>query len=288
MYQSAATIQKRFEISRSTLVKWADNAIIRVKRLDGGKRIYHIRDIETKLGGGINESSEEKKKVIYARVSSSKQKEDLERQVQGLQEKYPSHVVYKDIGSGLNFRRKRFEALLDGIFREVIGEIVVSYRDRLCRYGFELFELFCKHHGAKIVVSSSKETTDNHTELAEDLLAVCNFFVARNNGRRSHQRKKAETVSIANVEEDAKKMDGDSKVDLQQMSRQIQEGKVSNVEESVQEQGNWITQPRSDQKKDGEDQEETRTRKRKLEEDQHSGEQTLKNIMGSGNTARDS
>ena len=288
MYQSAATIQKRFEISRSTLASWANNGLVRVKRLNGGKRIYHNRDIETKLGGGINEFFEEKNKVIYARVSSSKQREDLERQVQGLKEKYPNHVVYKDIGSGLNFRRKRFEAVLDGIFTEVIGEVVVSYKDRLCRYGFELFELFCKHHGTKIVVSNSRENADNHGELAEDLLAVCNFFVARNNGRRSHQRKKAEAVSIADVERDPEEVDGDCKMDLQQVSGPLQEGKVSDVQESLQEPDHWSTQSREEQKKDRENQAEKRARERELEENQHSKQQKLEDLMGIRNTTRDS
>lgn len=288
MYQSAATIQKRFEISRSTLASWANNGRVRVRRLDGGKRIYHIRDIETKLGGGINESFEEKKRVIYARVSSSKQREDLERQVQALKERYPNHVVYKDIGSGLNFRRKRFEAVLDGIFREVIGEVVVSYKDRLCRYGFELFELFCKHHGAKIVVSNNREKPDNHGELAEDLLAVCNFFVARNNGRRSHQRKKTEAVSIADVEEDPEEVDGYCEMDLQQVSGPLQKGKMSDVQESLQESNHWGTQPRADQEKDRENQGKKGKRKRELEKDQHPKQQKLQNLMGIGNTTGNS
>lgn len=225
MYLSAATIRKRYEISRSCLANWGDKGYVRVRRLDGCKRIYHIRDVESRLGGSGSES-DKKKSVIYARVSSSKQKEDLQRQIKYLQSEYPNRHVYKDIGSGLNFKRKRFEALLDGIFKETIGEVIVAYKDRLCRYGFELFEYICKQHGTKIVVANDKEGKDNQTELAEDLLAVCNFFVARNNGRRSHKSKKAKVVSIRDMESETSEVDGDCKMDLQQVSTQVQNQKV--------------------------------------------------------------
>jgi len=226
MYLSAASIRKRYEISRTCLAKWANEGKIRVRRLDGCKRIYHIRDVESKLGSPTSES-DNKKKVIYARVSSTKQKEDLVRQIRNLQVGFPNHIVYKDIGSGLNFKRKRFEALLDGIFNETIGEVVVTYRDRLCRYGFELFERFCKHHNTKILVTNDEEGKDDKTELAEDLLAVCNFFVARNNGRRSHKGKKTKIVPVKELEDASEEMDGFCQMDLQQVSLQIKKKEMS-------------------------------------------------------------
>ena len=266
MYVSASSVQKRYEISRSTLTKWAEQDKIRFRRLNGHKRIYHIRDIEEKLGCVEAEKTENKKKIIYCRVSSSKQKEDLQRQISALKTKYPDHIVYKDIGSGLNYNRPRFKAVLDGIFRESIGEVVVSYRDRLCRYGFELIELLCKQHGAKIVVENHiQEEPDDKGELAEDLLSVCNFFVARNNGRRSHKGKKNQIESQQLVEKNTNHLDGDVEMGLQPMPRQDKQQEVQDIQKGIKEYSCWIAQPWSSQNKDGKEEEKEGEKKRKLE-----------------------
>jgi len=266
MYISASSVQKRYEISRSTLTKWADQDKIRFRRINGHKRIYHIRDIEEKLGCAEAETTENKKKVIYCRVSSSKQKEDLQRQISALKAKYPDHIVYKDIGSGLNYNRPRFKAVLDGIFSESIGEVVVSYKDRLCRYGFELVEFLCKQHGTKIVVENHIQgESDDKGELAEDLLAVCNFFVARNNGRRSHKGKKNQIESQQMVEKDTDKLDGDVEMDLQSMPRQDKQQEMQDIQNGTKEYDCWITQSWSSQKEIGKEEEKEGKKKRKLE-----------------------
>lgn len=201
----------------------------------------------------------EKKRIIYARVSSSKQTEDLERQVEALQKEYPGHETYKDIRSGLNFKRKRFEALLEQIHLGTVQEVVVSYRDRLCRYGFELFESLCRFNGTKIVVHNSSENTDCQQELSEDLLAICNFFVARNNGRRSSNTKtkkrkveedKAEPVE--GVESCYEPVDGNLEVGVKQVPRYFQEGEVPGKQGGIQGQGCVRTQPWRDQEENRE------------------------------------
>lgn len=117
MFQPASKTKKRYDISRATLASWGDSGKIRIRRLgDGGrsgKRIYHVGDVDERLGPSL-ESAESKhnESYIYARVSSSKQATDLVRQVKDLQGSYPDHKTLKDIGSGLNYRRKNFQALL--------------------------------------------------------------------------------------------------------------------------------------------------------------------------------
>ncbi|CAN0246919.1 unnamed protein product [Ectocarpus sp. 6 AP-2014] len=227
MFQPASKIRERYDISRSTLVSWGDSGRVRIRRLgDGGnsgKRIYNVADVETQLGCNACPEKSQKEFIIYARVSSSKQSEDLERQVASLQESYPHHTTLKDIGSGLNYKRKNFEALLERVHSGNVEEVVVSYRDRLCRYGFELVESLCKRHGTKIVVHNKSETEGSQQELSEDLLAVCNFFVARNNGRRGgrgrqRKRRKVEEDQVGpdhRVEGAVAEVDGDGKVDVQ-------------------------------------------------------------------------
>ena len=101
------------------------------------------------------------------------------------------HELISDIGSGLNYRRKGFQRLLERVHAGTIEEIVVTHKDRLCRYGVELLEWFFTKTGTKLMVHCRDyQEVDPSRELADDLLAVCNFFVARNNGRRASDNRK--------------------------------------------------------------------------------------------------
>jgi len=107
-----------------------------------------------------------KRNICYCRVSTSSQKEDLERQVEYFRCKYPDYEIVKDIGSGLNFKRKGFNTILDSAFK---GEIVVTHKDRLCRFGFELVLRIIESTNGKILVLD-KEETSPEKELVNDIL----------------------------------------------------------------------------------------------------------------------
>lgn len=186
MYVPARGIRKRYAVSYGCLRKWALEGKIGYKTTPGGVRLYSEEDIQTLFTGP---SKDEKESIIYARVSSSHQKEDLNRQVQDLQSLYPNHRVIRDIGSGLNFERKGLQALLELIFNRAVKQVVVAYKDRLCRFGFQLFETLCKRFEVRLLVHNREETSSEQ-ELSEDLLAIINFFVARNNGRRAGRNRK--------------------------------------------------------------------------------------------------
>lgn len=133
---------------------------------------------------------------IYARVSSSKQKGDLERQINDLKEAYPDHIVIKDIASGVNFKRKGLETLLEHVIGGMVAQVVVAHRDRLARLGCDMLEFIFSKTGTKLVVLGNDEE-DEH-DLASDLLAVTTLFVASYNGRRSaanRKRRKEEAAS---------------------------------------------------------------------------------------------
>ena len=135
---------------------------------------------------GVTSKPVDKITVCYARVSSSHQKEDLSRQIKFLTEKYPSARLFQDVGSGLNWKRPGLLAILDLVHKGLVAEIVVTYKDRLCRFGSELLEWIFKKNNVKLVVLyTCCDNTDPTTELAEDLLAVTTVFVARNNGLRA-------------------------------------------------------------------------------------------------------
>ena len=188
MYVPARVLRKKFSVSYTCLRNWAITGKVDYRQTPGGVRLYNYEEAKKLFTAPVS-TEDKKESIIYARVSSSHQKEDLERQVSDLQHVYPNHRVIKDIGSGLNFERKGLQTLLDLIFDGSIRQIVVAYKDRLCRFGFEMFEAICRRFEVQIVVHD-REETGSDKELSEDLLAVVNFFVARNNGRRSSKNRK--------------------------------------------------------------------------------------------------
>jgi len=99
-----------------------------------GHRRYKIDKV---FGGAL---TSKRRKIAYCRVSSQKQKKDLLSQKSFMQEKYPDHEIFSDIGSGINFKRKSFRKLVQLVLQGSVQELVVSHRDRLCRIAFSFFE----------------------------------------------------------------------------------------------------------------------------------------------------
>lgn len=136
----------------------------------------------------INEILQKKQKIIYARVSSQSQKNDLERQIVSLKNKYPTHKLIKDIGSGMNMNRKGLRKIIDMTIKGEIEEIVVMHKDRLCRFGYDLIEdLIKKYSDGKIIIVNKKDNKEPKEELAEDVLQIMNIFVAKMNGLRKYK-----------------------------------------------------------------------------------------------------
>lgn len=204
-YAPAAQIRKLaggIAITPSVLRTWASQNRVRFVRLPGGKRLYHIGDIMSLMpdlaqlcpaSSRATDTTATKTGYLYARVSSPKQKEagDLQRQIQTLQEARPNHTLVQDTASGLNYKRRGLRSLLGQCLLGVVSEVVVTHRDRLARFGVDLLEWLLESHGVKLVVlDHSDGIPEPSAELAEDLLAVCNFFVAKNNGRRAGKNKR--------------------------------------------------------------------------------------------------
>lgn len=191
-----AQIKKSFCLSNTTLKNWEKLGILNTVRLPGGKRLYS----EASINKCLNIPQKPKAKFIYARVSSAHQKPDLDRQVAALQSAYPAHTVITDIGSGLNWKRKGFTSLLERIHSGDCDEVVVAYKDRLCRFGYELVEWLAQKHNCAIVVHDEVVDPDHQVpgdvELADDLLSVVTFFTARNNGLRSSKNKRRRIASV--------------------------------------------------------------------------------------------
>ena len=112
-----------------------------------------------------------------------------------MQKQFPEAEVIKDIAGGLNFRRKGLQTILERIVKGDKLRIVVSYRDRLARFGFDVFDFLVKQNGGEIVVLNQAVEQSTESELTEDLLAILHHFSCRMHGRRSHQGKKDKDIS---------------------------------------------------------------------------------------------
>ena len=169
-------------LSANTLRKYADNGIIKANRIGKGQRLFDVSDLLQLKSNGENGN---KPVVCYCRVSSNKQKDDLSRQVVFMRERYPNAEIIQDIGSGLNFKRKGLNSILQRLLQGDKFTLIVAHRDRLCRFGFELFQSMFEKNGGEILVLDKSELSPKQ-ELTEDLLAILHVFSCRMHGLRRY------------------------------------------------------------------------------------------------------
>jgi predicted site-specific integrase-resolvase len=171
-------------VNLDTLRRMASRNEINHIRTDAGRYLFDISSF-TNRG---HQTIPNKKKICYARVSSRGQKTDLDNQISLLKQKYPEHEIIFDFGSGLNFKRKGLLQILDWAHKGELQEIVVTYKDRLCRFGFELIEhIIESQSNAKIVVLSNSRSS-SECELSTDLLSIITVFSARMHGLRKYKK----------------------------------------------------------------------------------------------------
>lgn len=179
MYVSTKKACERLGVHPNTLRNWANENKIKYIRTDSGHRRYDVEDYLRRKG-------HQGQRILYARVSSKKQKDDLARQVRELTSRFPHDEVIEDFGSGLNFRRKGLTALLDRIMSGDVSEVVVAHKDRLCRFGFELIEQIAAKYNCNIVVLNDTNLSPQE-ELVRDLLSIIHVFSCRLSGLRKYR-----------------------------------------------------------------------------------------------------
>ena len=165
------------------------------KRTPGGKRLYNVdkyikEQTTNKIYNDDNEEELDKLKIIYVRVSSETQKNDLERQKLYMQKRYPKHLLIEDIGSGLNFNRRGLRKIIKYAICGQLEELVVAYKDRLARFGFELIEdLIKEYSNGRIIILNKNKDLEPEEELVKDMLQIMNIFTAKMNGLRKYKEK---------------------------------------------------------------------------------------------------
>ena len=164
-----------------------DNVLVPAVITKGGTRYYSDEQLSEYLNK-TNEPQRELPIILYARVSTKNQKDDLDKQVEYLKEyaisKGYSFEIIKDIGSGINYTKQGLKQLIQKINNKEISKIVVLYKDRLVEFGFELIEYLCKLNNISIEIIDNT-TISKDTELTNDLIQIITVFASQLYGVRS-------------------------------------------------------------------------------------------------------
>ena len=190
----SSKVLKILNISRQTLVKYVKNGDIRVVMQTNKQYDYNEEDVYRKAG-----LSENRVNVVYARVSTPKQKRDLENQAETLINYCNANgvkvdKVYKDIASGMNFDRKQFRSMLEDVLNYKISCIYITYKDRFSRISFDMFERLFLDYNCKIIVINKTESTteDDEKEIFSDIISMLHCFAMKMYSRR--RKKKMELI----------------------------------------------------------------------------------------------
>ena len=175
--------------SVKTLQRWDVEGTLIAHRNPKDRR-YYTHDQYLKYIGV--KADDTKKIIVYSRVSSANQKQDLASQKKALEKYCEAHGYCVDtwmseIGSGLNYNRKQFNKLLEDIELGQISKVIIAHKDRLVRFGFEWFESFAKRHGTKIEVMN-QESLSPEEEMTKDLLSIIHCFSSRLYGLRKYKK----------------------------------------------------------------------------------------------------
>jgi predicted site-specific integrase-resolvase len=185
---------KTLGICYQTLYKMADRKEIDTIKV-GENTLYNVN----KYLREKNVLYKERVKICYCRVSSNKQKEDLERQIKYMKEKFPTHTIIQDIGSGINYKRKGLQELMEKAINGEIEELVIAYKDRLTRFGYEMIEwLITKYSNGKIIIINKEEEETPVEELTKDIVSIMNVYVGKVNGLRKYKTHIKEEIEKEN------------------------------------------------------------------------------------------
>ena len=192
-YYSIGQFAKAIGKTTKTLRNWDKNGKLKPVRVeDTGYRYYSQEQLNHFLGLKL-EKQINKKIIGYCRVSSHKQKDDLERQIENVKTymyaKGYQFEIITDIGSGINYNKKGLNQIIDMVTNSEVEKIVVLYKDRLIRFGYELIENLCNKFGTTIEIIDNTEKTEQQ-ELVEDLVQIVTVFSCRLEGKRANKAKK--------------------------------------------------------------------------------------------------
>ncbi|MDM8088074.1 IS607 family transposase [Parasutterella secunda] len=179
-------------VSISTLRRWESEGKLVPQRTKGNQRRYSPEQIM----GLVRKVTPKPDRITlaYARVSSADQKKDLERQKTVLEMYCAAQgwnfELISDLGSGMNYRKKGLQSLLQKLLNGKIERLVITHKDRLLRFGAELIFSVCEMKGVEVVIVNKGEEASFEKDLAKDVLEIITVFSARLYGSRSKKNQK--------------------------------------------------------------------------------------------------
>ena len=205
-YISTKTARKILGVTTPTLSRWAKTGKVGFIKSPSNTRLYCAQDIYNIAGRST--PTAEKRKICYCRVSSRKQMDDLERQCNFFLREYPGYEVVHDVASGINWKRKSLQTILEQAMLGNVQEVVVAHRDRLCRFGFELIEYIFEKCKVKLTVLHGMSGESSESDLAEDIVSIIHVYSCRNMGRRRYKVQKDKDLPLEAPKDSLQEMDG--------------------------------------------------------------------------------
>ena len=195
-YVTAKEAKNILKINATTLKSWKDKGILSYKKLSDKKILY---DIDSVLNN--SDINDNRLNVIYARVSNTKQHNDLLNQIELVKSYCITNgikisKVYQDIASGMNENRKDFNILINDVISGKIKNIYISFKDRLTRFGFYYFKNLFQKYNVNIVILDELEESNKtfQDELTEDLISIIHNFSMKLYSNRRKKLKEIEKI----------------------------------------------------------------------------------------------
>ncbi|HBH1544530.1 TPA: IS607 family transposase [Clostridioides difficile] len=185
-------------VSVITLQRWDNDGKLKAFRTPTDRRYYTYEQyLEYK---GIHKEQVNRKIVIYTRVSTSNQKDDLKNQVEFLRQYANAKgiivdEVIEDYGSGLNYNRKKWNKLIDSCMANEVNTIIITHKDRFIRFGYEWFEGFLAKFNVNIIVVNN-ESLSPQEELVQDIISILHIFSCHIYGLRKYKKKIREDEEV--------------------------------------------------------------------------------------------
>lgn len=197
MWLTTKQYRELYNLTPQCLYEMKKHGRIQTKDTNNGRYLIYVED-----------DQQTNNVVIYARVSTIKQKKDLDNQIEYLR-KYcvakgeNPYKVFSDIGSGMNENRKGLNDMLQLVINKEVSKIVISHKDRLTRFGFGYLENICSKFGTTIEIINLEDDKSFQEELTEDLIAIIHHFSMKFYGKRKNNCKQLEANAnlLKNIED---------------------------------------------------------------------------------------
>ena len=192
---------ERLGVTVRTLQIWDKKGTFKAHRTPTNRRYYTEEQYLEYIG---QSTSNNRKNVAYARVSTRSHKNDLKNQIDFIRQYANAKGIIldetiTDIGSGLNYNRKKWNQLLEEVMDNQIDTIFITYKDRFIRFGYDWFKKLCKKHNTEIVVLNNIETSPAQ-EMVDDMINIVHVFSCRLYGLRKYKSKLKNDKSLRGSE----------------------------------------------------------------------------------------